>query len=339
MYDLAIIGAGPAGLSAAINAASEGLKTVIIERGTVGGQMAGASRVENLIGFPHGFIGSQFAQDALAQAQKFGAQLVHGTVDEITQPIAGVHRIWISGMQPHISGGNYIEARLILLAVGVQWQQLACPGLDNVKCSYVCNKQTVSECAGSDVAVIGGGNSAGQAALYLAEQDRARIVYLIIRRELGRGMSAYLVNRIKATNNILVRESTIVNGFEGGRIVCTEKDFITAYECGAVFPFIGAAPVEDSFGGVARDNEGYIIVGQEGRVHGWQLVRSPQPLETTVPGILAAGDGRRGATRRVAFAIGDGALAITCAHRLLALQAQEDMGLCDIERQHSFGGK
>lgn len=239
------------------------------------------------------------------------------------------------------TGHAKLFARIVLLATGVRWDRLECPGIESVACHYVCNDSTAGTCRNADVAIVGAGNSAGQAAMYLAECGPNRVIHLIVRKMLGPGMSDYLVQRIRFTQNILVHEHSIVARVEKGRVILSRPDGIAAYDIAAVFPFIGAKPIAREISDVGLNSDGYVLVGDAAVEAGWPLAsRMPQPLETTIPRILAAGDGRAGATRRMAFAAGDGALAVVCTHRLLAMQRIKDAeNLCDIERRHSFGGK
>jgi thioredoxin reductase (NADPH) len=318
--DLAVVGAGPAGIAAAVYAASEGLKTVVIDRLGPGGQVGGSSLVENFIGFPAGLSGAELATRGVLQMLKFGAKMVAPVDVQRLEPLDAGHRL-------HLSCGNTVDAQVVLVATGVRWRKLDVPGCDRFERQgiyYACTSVEAFLHQGQDVAVVGAGNSAGQAAMFLAERC-ARTVHLLVRREEFRpGMSDYLADRIRAQPNITVHTGVEIGAVDGGRRIesaeLRHKDGRTStVPLSAVFVFIGAEPhatwLPES---VARDDLGYLLTGADARKCGrWPLRdREPTPLETSLPRLLAGGDVRAGSTKRVGFAVGDGSLAVTCAHRI-----------------------
>jgi thioredoxin reductase (NADPH) len=325
--DFAIVGAGPAGLSAAVYAASEGLSTLLLDRLGPGGQAGGSSRIENFIGFPAGLRGADLATRGVLQMLKFGARIVAPVNVEKVIPARSTNEL--HALQ--LDCGAQIRCRVLLLAVGVRWRQLEAAGADRFAGAGIYHACTTVEADlfdGADVAVVGGGNSAGQAVMFLAECCPTRVVHLLIRRALGAGMSEYLTQRIRATANIVVHEQTEIESIQGNRHVgalCLRKSGPNSeirVPCSAVFVFIGAEPGAEWLPAeIARDSNGYVLTGTDViRSGSWPRGdRDPCPLETTVPGILAAGDIRSGSTKRVGFAVGDGSLAVTCAHRLLSI--------------------
>jgi len=333
--DLAIVGAGPAGMTAAVYAASEGISTVVLDRLGPGGQAAGSSKIENFIGFPSGLSGVELATRSVLQMLKFGARMVAPVSVERIEPAAGQevpHTL-------HLDCGATLRARAVLIAAGVTWRKLEAEGADRFEMAGIHHACTSVEALlydNCDVAVVGAGNSAGQAAMYLSECCPDRTVHLLVRKSLGRGMSDYLVGRIRAAPNIRLHEGVEVTKVHGngrleslalkahGRENGVKKDQPELLAVSAVFVFIGAEPgcawLPEA---IARDNLGYILTGVDAFRSGrWPLTdREPCPLETTVPGILAAGDIRAGSTKRVGFAVGDGSLAVTCVHKLVAIRS------------------
>jgi len=333
--DLAIVGAGPAGIAAAVYAASEGVSTIVLDRLGPGGQAGASSRIENFIGFPSGLSGNELATRGILQMLKFGAKMVAPVIVERIEPAAspdGLHSLYLDC-------GTQLRARTVLAATGVRWRQLDVEGADRFESQgvhHACTSVEATLYDSQDVAVVGAGNSAGQAAMYLAECCKTRTVHLLVRRRLGKDMSDYLLGRIGSTRNISVHEGVEVAGVHGDRRMeaVTLRPFTAKGDPGngndldtlavaAVFVFIGAEPggawLPES---VARDKLGYVLTGVDALKSGrWPLdTREPCPLETTVPGILAAGDIRSGSTKRVGFAVGDGSLAVTCVHKLTAIR-------------------
>ncbi len=327
-FDLAVVGCGPAGMSAAVYAASEGLKVCVLDKLGPGGQAAGSSRIENFIGFPSGLSGTDLATRAVLQMYKFGS---HMSVPMVVQSL----EVGATENDPHLlhlNCGAALKAHTILAATGVRWRKLDVPGaarFERAGVYYACTSVEVAEHQGSDVIVVGGGNSAGQAAMYLAEHC-AKTVHVVVRgKGLSATMSEYLTDRLEHTPNITIHTGTCVAEVFGDRRI-TSVDVVpraggdrAKIPCAAVFVFIGSDPhtswLPDA---VQRDAAGFILTGPEVERSGkWPLAdRAPCPLETTLPRVMAAGDVRSGSTKRVGFAVGDGSLAVTCAHKLRSIR-------------------
>jgi thioredoxin reductase (NADPH) len=326
--DFAIVGAGPAGIAAAVYAASEGLSTLMLDRLGPGGQAGGSSRIENFIGFPAGLSGADLATRGVLQMLKFGARIVAPVDVEKLIPAKSAGDFHVL----HLDCGAEIRCRVVLLALGVRWRRLEAAGADRFTGSgiyYACTTVEADLYNGTDVAVVGGGNSAGQAVMFLAECCPTRKVHLLIRRALGQGMSEYLATRIRTTANVVVHEQTEIDAVGGNHRIeeITLKSLDSATKrrlpCSALFVFIGANPAADWLPAeIAHDANGYLLTGTDVVRSGlWpRQDRDPCPLETSLPGVLAAGDIRAGSTKRVGFAVGDGSLAVTCAHRLLSIR-------------------
>jgi len=324
VFDLAVVGAGPAGLAAAVYAASEALSTVVLDKLGPGGQAGGSSRIENFIGFPSGLSGTELATRGVLQMLKFGALLV--TPADVTKLLPAdadnVHRL-------QLDDGSTVRARTVLVATGARWRRLPAANADRFERSgvfYACTTVESRLCVGVDVAVVGAGNSAGQAAMFLS--DSSRTVHMFVRgTDVAKGMSDYLVARIRSRPNIVVHTVTEVETVHGDQQLTgvTVVDKSTGdrrrVDLRAVFCFIGADPHAQWLPPeVAVDDKGYVLAGHDvERAGRWALDRDPCPLETSLPGVLAAGDVRAGATKRVGFAVGDGSLAVTCVHRLRTL--------------------
>lgn len=319
-YDLVVIGGGPAGLAAAVYGASEGLKTVLIERTATGGQAGQSSRIENYLGFPDGLSGAQLAERARRQAEKFEAELI--TAAEVT-------RLEVDGSARtiHLSDGRTIGTRAVILAMGVEYRQLeaeGCDGLTGAGVYYGATASVASDCDDDEVYVIGGANSAGQAAMYLSRT--AKKVNIVIRRTLEDSMSHYLIQQIRATDNIQELPNTVVHAVKGdGHLegICLENTKTgerQEHNCGRMFIFIGAEPRTEWLDGVVvRDNHGFILSGPDLRdISGWTLDRPPHHLESSVPGVFVAGDVRAESAKRVAAAVGEGSMAVMLVHRYLA---------------------
>jgi thioredoxin reductase (NADPH) len=326
--DFVVVGAGPAGMSAAVYASSEGVSTLLLDRLGPGGQAGGSSRIENFIGFPAGLSGADLATRGVLQFLKFGGHIFAPVEVQNLVPAEFANDFHVL----HLDCGAQIRCRVILLALGVHWRRLEATGADDFTGAgihYACTTVEADLYDNTDVAVVGAGNSAGQAAMFLAECCPTRKVHLLIRRTLGPRMSEYLANRIRATANVIVNEHTEIDAVTGdGRITeITIKNHVDATQrrlpCSAVFVFIGAEPSAEWLPSkIGRDANGYLLTGSDVLRSGlWPRTdRDPCPLETTLPGVLAAGDIRSGSTKRVGFAVGDGSLAVTCAHRLLSIQ-------------------
>jgi thioredoxin reductase (NADPH) len=327
VIDLAIVGAGPAGIAAAVYAASEGLSVFMLDRLGPGGQAGGSSRIENFIGFPAGLSGRELATRGVLQMLKFGAKIFAPVEVEKLIPAEspdGLHKL-------RLSCGTEVRCRAVLLALGVRLRRLEAAGAERFTGQgiyYACTTVEADLYDKHDVAVVGAGNSAGQAVMFLAECCRDRNVHLVIRRTLGPGMSEYLEKRIRQAPNVIIHEQTEIESVCGKgpleEIVVRNAKTATTTKmpCAAVFVFIGAEPASSWLPDeLARDANGYLLTGVDAKSNGrWPLTdREPCPLETTVPGVLAAGDIRSGTTKRVGFAVGDGSLAVTCVHRLLSI--------------------
>jgi thioredoxin reductase (NADPH) len=323
-YDLIVIGGGPAGLGAAVYGASEGLRTVLVERTATGGQAGQSSRIENYLGFPDGVSGAQLTERARRQATRFGAELLT-TRDVVGLDVNG------SARTVRFADGGTIDAHTVILATGVSYRQLGAPGLDDMTGRGVYYGSTLTEaaaCTGQDIYIVGGANSAGQAAVYLAKH--AKSVTILCRGvSLERSMSFYLIQQIREIGNISVRTCTEVIAAEGSdHLEClTLRDTSTGATETAdaqwLFLFIGAAPLTDWLDGVVdRDERGFVVAGPDlsiegDRPRGWELDRAPYHLETSVPGVFVAGDARAESAKRVASAVGEGAMAVMLVHRYL----------------------
>jgi thioredoxin reductase (NADPH) len=319
-YDLVIVGGGPAGLGAAVYGASEGLSTVMVEREAPGGQAGQSSRIENYLGFPAGLSGSDLARRATDQARRLGAELV--TVQE-----AVALRVEGSGRLVELTGGGILSANTVLVASGVSYRQLNHPGFAELTGAGVYYGAALTEaraCAGQHVVVIGGANSAGQAAVYFSGYA-GKVTMLVRADSLARSMSHYLIEQIAALPNIDVRTGAQAIAAEGSdghlsalRIRAAEgTETVEAVD--ACFVFIGAAPRTDWLEGVvARDERGFILAGADVRDRGWPLSREPYVLETSVPGVFVAGDVRMRSIKRVASAVGEGSMAVSLIHEYLA---------------------
>ncbi|HXN50902.1 MAG TPA: FAD-dependent oxidoreductase [Candidatus Acidoferrum sp.] len=326
-YDLAIYGAGPAGLSAAVYGASEGLKTVVVERWAIGGQAASSPKIENYLGFPAGISGAELAERAREQACRFGA--------EILLAREGVRGEFQAGKRiGYLADGTKIVARTAICATGIEYRRLGLPNEDRfigAGVYYGAGASEASMCGDEHVFIVGGGNSAGQAALHFARF--ARIVSMVVRADnLKSTLSTYLIDRIRSAPKVEVLTNTEVTNLEGDELLRSitlvnrktgeEKSFQTRW----LFVCIGGSPHTDWAveAGVVRDEAGYLVTGPdlhfEGQASngGWPLDRSPYYLETNVPGLFAAGDVRHGSVKRCASAVGEGAMAVTFAHRYLS---------------------
>ncbi len=333
MYELAVIGGGPAGLAAAVYGASEGLKTVLVEESTTGGQAGRSSRIENYLGFPTGVSGAELTTSARRQAERFGAEVIT-TRKAVSLKAGDIGTARIIEFED----GTNVAAQAVILATGVQYRQLQnVPGCwddpDEGACNYIgrgvyygASVSDSSECAGEDVYIVGGANSAGQAAIYMSQ--RAKSVTLLVRGpSLAASMSYYLVDRIEKNDKIHVRTCTEVVDTIGedehltGLVLFNrqtgEKDTVN---CDRMCCFIGAEPRTDWLDGiVALDDNDFVLAGPDvAKVAGWTLDRPPHHLETSVPGVFVAGDVRAESAKRVAAAVGEGSMAVMLVHRYLA---------------------
>ncbi len=317
-YDAVIVGAGPAGLAAAVYGASEGLRTIVIEREAPGGQAGTSSRIENYLGFPSGVSGDELASRALQQAWRLGAEVL------VTRTIT---RIDPATRQVHLDGGDVLRAKTIILACGVSWRQLKVEGCDRLAgkgVSYGAARSDAASVHGLDVHIVGAGNSAGQAAVSFA--NHARSVTILCRGEtLERSMSRYLVEQLESRSNVTTLHCSEVvaahgeDSLEAIEIRNSTSGETSRHDSGGLFIFIGAdaetgwLPPE-----IALDGRGYVLTGSEVPEAGhWDLDRDPYLLETSVPGIFASGDVRYGPVKRVAAAVGEGSMAIAFVHQYL----------------------
>ncbi len=323
-YDLVVIGGGPAGLGAAVYGASEGLRTVLVERLATGGQAGQSSRIENYLGFPDGVSGAQLTDRARRQAVRFGAEVLT-TRDVVGLDVKG------SARSVRFADGDAIDAHSVILATGVAYRQLAASGLDELTGRGVFYGSALTEaagCLGQDVYIVGGANSAGQSAVFLARGAKS-VTILVRGRSLERSMSHYLIKQIEDVPEITVRTCTEVVQAHGTDHLerLTLRDTATGttetVDAQWLFVFIGAAPLTDWLDDVVvRDDKGFVMAGPdltvEGRLpRGWDLDRAPYHLETSVPGVFVAGDARAESAKRVASAVGEGAMAVMLVHRYL----------------------
>jgi thioredoxin reductase (NADPH) len=323
-YDLIVIGGGPAGLGAAVYGASEGLRTVLVERLATGGQAGQSSRIENYLGFPDGVSGAQLTDRARRQATKFGAEVLT-TRDVVGLEVCG------SARRVTFADGTSIDAHTVILATGVSYRRLGAPGLDELTGRGVYYGSALTEaaaCLGQDIYVVGGANSAGQAAVYLARHAKS-VTILVRGPSLDKSMSYYLIKQIGDIPNITVRTCTEVVGASGDdhleslTLRNTADGSTETVDAQMLFLFIGAAPLTDWLEDVVvRDDLGFVVAGPDlsvggERPRGWDLDRMPYHLETSVPGVFVAGDARSESAKRVASAVGEGALAVMLVHRYL----------------------
>ena len=320
-FDVVIVGAGPAGLSAAVYGASEGLRTLVIDEGGVGGQATSSAMIRNYLGFPRGISGGRLAEQAYEQAWVFRANFV------FMHRASGLRRAG-DRLLVSLADDRTISARTVVLATGAAYRRLGVPALEALNGAGVFYGGPVSEShamSGKDAYIVGGANSAGQAALHLARY--ARRVTLVVRgQSLGAGMSDYLAREIRATPNIDVRTGTAVVGGGGDGwlehlVLSSAKDDEETVAADGLFVLIGARPHTDWLPGeIARDERGFVLTGEElWSTNTWPLERRPFSLETSMPGVFAAGDVRHGAVKRVASAVGEGSVAIQLVHGLFAV--------------------
>jgi thioredoxin reductase (NADPH) len=317
-YDTVIVGAGPAGLAAAVYGASEGLSTIVVEREAPGGQAGTSARIENYLGFPGGVSGDELASRALQQSRRLGAEIL------VTREI---ERIDAATRQVHLDGGDVLRARTIILACGVDWRRLSIDGFDRLAgkgISYGAARSEAPNTHGLDVHIIGAGNSAGQAALFFS--THARSVTILCRGDrLEKSMSRYLVEQVETRPNIHTNfgaEVAAVHGelsLEAIDVRDCATDATSRHDSGGLFIFIGAdAQTEWLPPEIALDDRGYVLTGSDMRAAGrWTLERDPFLLETSVPGIFACGDVRFSPVKRVAAAVGEGSMAIAFVHQFL----------------------
>jgi thioredoxin reductase (NADPH) len=326
VYDLVIVGAGPAGLAAAVYGASEGLRTLLLDRHSPGGQAGTSSRIENYLGFPAGVSGSELTRRAVAQAQRLGAEFI------VPLEVMGIS-IADGYKRLALGDGREIVTRTVLAATGMEYREHQAPGVADLSGAGVYYGAATAEAPafrGRRVLVVGGGNSAGQGAMYLARF--ASEVQIVVRRDsLRETMSQYLIDQIAGTSNIRLRSLTEIDRVEGdGRVErvalrSLEDGASRVEEVDAVFIFIGTRPRSDWLpAGVLRDAKGFVLTGRDLRAadafaRTWKERREPMALETSAPGVFAAGDVRSGAMNRVASAVGEGAMSVRLVHEYLSL--------------------
>jgi thioredoxin reductase (NADPH) len=324
-YDLAIVGGGPAGLAAAVYGASEGLHTVMIEREAPGGQAGMSSRIENYLGFPTGLSGGDLARRAVVQARRFGVEIL-APQEALSLRTEGPYRII------KLADGNEISCHALMIATGVQWRRLEAPGIDRLQGAGVYYGGGATEalsCKGEVVYVVGGANSAGQAAMNFSRYAE-RVVMLVRGDSLSSTMSQYLIDQIQATPNIQLWTRASVAEVHGEThlqeisVLCSDTKKIERVPANAMFIFIGALPRTEWLANVVeRDERGFLLTGpdllREGRrPKGWELERDPFLLETNIPGLFAVGDVRHGSVKRVASGVGEGSVAVQFIHQYLS---------------------
>ncbi|HLN00167.1 MAG TPA: FAD-dependent oxidoreductase [Bryobacteraceae bacterium] len=324
IFDLAIVGGGPAGLAAGVYGASEGLRTVIVEREAPGGQAGLSARIENYLGFPSGLSGADLAYRAVAQARRFGVEIL------APQEAAGVC-IDNGARALRLADDSELSFRSLVLSMGVQWRKLDVPGMDRLTGAgiyYGAGSTEANACAEEDVYIVGGANSAGQAAINFSKYAR-RVIMLVRGNSLAASMSKYLIDEIGQTPKIEVQYGTRVVAVDGKdrlenlSIECIATKTVDTVAASSLFIFIGAQPRTDWLNGVIeRDANGFIITGPDlmkdgKRPRGWPLDRDPGLLETSIPGVFAVGDVRHGSVKRVASGVGEGSIAIQFVHQYL----------------------
>ena len=323
-YDLAIVGGGPAGLAAAVYGASEGLRTVMIERDAPGGQAGMSSRIENYLGFPSGLTGADLARRAVVQARRFGVEIISAEATEVK--VDGPYR------SLKLANGAELSCHALLVATGVQWRKLDAPGVERLTGAGIYYGAAMTEAMSTkdeDVYVVGGANSAGQAAMYFSRYAR-RVVMLVRGSSLAASMSQYLINQLQATPNIHIEFNMSVveahgeDHLEAISIHCAKTNEVQKVNANSLFIMIGAAPNTDWLAHIVeRDERGFIYSGPQltrggKRPNGWKLDRDPGLLETNVPGIFVVGDVRHGSVKRVASGVGEGSVAISFVHQYLS---------------------
>jgi thioredoxin reductase (NADPH) len=323
-YDLAIVGGGPAGLAAAVYGASEGLRTVMVEREAPGGQAGMSSRIENYLGFPSGLSGGDLARRAVVQARRFGVEILSAEATAVR--LDGPYRFI------RLADGAELSCHALLVATGVQWRKLDAPGVERLTGAGIYYGAAMTEAMSTkdeDVFVIGGANSAGQAAMYFSKYAR-RVVMLVRGSSLAASMSQYLINQLKETPNVQIEfNSSLVEAhgedhLESLSVLCSTTNEINRVPASSLFIMIGAAPNTKWLADIVeRDERGFIFSGRDlmrdgKRPKGWPLDRDPGLLETNVPGIFVVGDVRHGSVKRVASGVGEGSVAISFVHQYLS---------------------
>jgi thioredoxin reductase (NADPH) len=324
-YDLAIIGGGPAGLAAAVYGASEGLKTVMVEREAPGGQAGLSSKIENYLGFPTGLSGADLARRAVVQAQRFGVEIL-APQEVVGLRVDGPYRIL------KLADGAEISCHALMIASGVQWRRMDVPGMDRLQGAGVYYGGGASEamaCKGEIVYIVGGANSAGQAAMHFSNYAE-KVVMLVRGKSLAATMSQYLIDQIEQTPKIQLWANASIKEVHGASrleeisVLCSDTNKVERVPATSLFIFIGALPRTDWMAGtIERDDKGFVLTGPD-LMHdgkhpkGWPLERDPFLLETNVPGVFAVGDVRHGSVKRVASGVGEGSVAVQFIHQYLS---------------------
>lgn len=323
-YDVIVIGAGPAGLACALYCSTEGLRTVLVEREAAGGQAGLSSRIENYLGFPSGLSGADLARRGVAQVRRFGTEVL-APAEAVSLKVDGEYRT------VKLSNGQELSAHSVVIAAGVQWRRLEVPGMERLTGAGIYYGAAITEassCRNEDIYIVGGANSAGQAAVYFSEV--ARSVKMIVRgASLSKSMSHYLIDRIQNIPNVSVILNAEVIEVKGGdrleeiTVRHLDSEMTETLPAAALFIFIGAEPHTQWLDGiVCRDGKGFLVTGanllqSQKRPGGWNLDRDPYLLETNVPGVFAVGDVRDGAVRRVANSVGEGSVVLYFIHQYL----------------------
>lgn len=325
LYDVVIVGAGPAGMAAAVYGGSEGLKTLLIEKHAPGGQAGTSSRIENYLGFPKGLSGAELTHRAITQAKRFGIEFLSPASVEAIETQDQYKKV-------KLDNGDVINSKAVVVTTGVQYRHLEATGISDFTGAGIYYGAATTEanaCKGKDVYIVGGGNSAGQAAMYLA--NFAKTVYIVIRKpDLSSSMSQYLIDQIDGTDNIELSPRSVIDAAYGSEYLeCVglknlDTEEVEKRPAGALLIFIGARPYTDWVGeSVYKNERGFVLTGKDAQREEdfkkqWKLTREPMLLETSEPGVFAAGDVRAGAMNRVASAVGEGAMAIKFVHEYLA---------------------
>jgi thioredoxin reductase (NADPH) len=324
-YDLAIVGGGPAGLAAAVYGASEGLKTVMVEREAPGGQAGLSSRIENYLGFPTGLSGADLARRAVVQAQRFGVEIL-APQEVVGLRVDGPYRIL------KLADGAEISCHALMIASGVQWRRMEVPGMDRLQGAGVYYGGGASEamaCKNEIVYIVGGANSAGQAAMHFSNYAE-KVVMLVRGKSLAATMSQYLIEQIEQTPKIQLWANASIKEVHGASrleeisVLCSDTNKVERVAATSLFIFIGALPRTDWMSGtIERDDKGFLLTGpdlmREGKhPKGWPLERDPYLLETNIPGVFAVGDVRHGSVKRVASGVGEGSVAVQFIHQYLS---------------------
>ncbi len=327
-YDVVIVGAGPAGLAAGVYGASEGLRSLVVERATVGGQAGTSSRIENYLGFPNGISGDELSDRAQKQASRFGAEIV------VTREVTNIHPLTESGYCIELDGGDRVNTRCVVLATGVDWRRLEAEGIDRLRgrgVLYGASRMEAGSVVGKDVFIVGGGNSAGQAAMFFSSYARS-VTVLVRGAGLKLTMSTYLIDQIGHRTNITVEpytEVVSVGGENGLETVCTVTRGEEPRErpAHALFVMIGADANTDWLPtNLLRDERGYICTGRDLPDHSCGN-RQPYLLETNLPGFFCVGDVRHDSIKRVSSSVGEGSMAIAFVHQYLAMVEREQGAL------------